>query len=231
MAPLERECIKELAKIYLQKKKIPEAIELFERLLNADELDPLPDLNEDDGLDDLLGGNELQQKSSIKPQRMGYEELNMVSELYFEISEGEKALKTLHRGICRLHGLDFHSISPSDYDNHLLDLPVELRVKMGICFILMDKPDEAKSHLNILYSLENAPTSYPELYFDIGDFYMKNNQFKNALDVFLILLGGLDANESLEVQRKIAECHIELGNIDDAIMVYESSMLILIYMS
>lgn len=143
------EAIKSLARIYLQKNEVQSAIALFERLLDADLLDPLPPIEEED--DDEGDGYNEEGPRLLYPQRMGYEELNMMAELYMETLQTQKALDLLHLGICKLQGCDpqvVSYLSPTSYDEHLTNVPIELRVKIGLCCLHLDNAQSADVSYN-----------------------------------------------------------------------------------
>jgi general transcription factor 3C polypeptide 3 (transcription factor C subunit 4) len=108
--------------------------------VQADATDPLPPVEEEE--EDL----EDNMNKIVYPQRMGYEELNMIGELYMEILQTQRALEVLHNGICNLQGVDPKTISynsRTDYDELLFNVPVELRVKIGLCCLHSDNAQAA----------------------------------------------------------------------------------------
>lgn len=156
------EAIKSLARIYLQKNELHSAIGLFERLVNADLLDPLPPIEEEEeDDDDATGFNEDNEEGPrlIYPQRMGYEELNMMSELCMETLQTQKALDLLHVGICKLQGCDPQTVSylsRTSYDEQLSNVPIELRVKIGLCCLDIDNAYAADVSWSLRYSSSDS---------------------------------------------------------------------------
>ena len=54
---------------------------------------------------------------------------------------------------------------------------------------------------------------------------MKKNQTQLALKVFKCLLENSDLEGNLEIQRKVAECHLKLGDHQNALRTYEDGEL------
>lgn len=69
---------------------------------------------------------------------------------------------------------------------------------------------------------EFTPESYLELYFDVGEAYLCKKQVMLALPVFKLLLAAPNSDE-ITVKRKLAECYVELGDNENALLTFESS--------
>jgi tetratricopeptide (TPR) repeat protein len=140
LVPHHMPTIKKLAEIYMELNNPQSALELFEEAIDAPpeetELEPL-DENEE-----IVGHYTMGAASA--PSRIGFEELNMMCELYFEISEYDKAAETLLSTIQRLKSTTFAPGSDVDLEIERLDIPIEIRVKLGICRLYQDFADEAK---------------------------------------------------------------------------------------
>lgn len=140
LVPHHMPTIKKLAEIYVELNNPQSALELFEDAIDAPpeetELEPL---DEDE---EIIGHYTMGAVSA--PSRIGFEELNMMCELYFEISEYEKAAYTLVETIQRLKMTTFAPGSDVDLEIEKLDIPIEIRVKLGIARLHQDFAEEAK---------------------------------------------------------------------------------------
>ncbi|KAJ3362036.1 transcription factor TFIIIC subunit tfc4 [Kappamyces sp. JEL0680] len=233
-SPLEKLSIKSLARIYLQKGRIEDAIALFERLVRADQLSPLaddPDPNNDEEMSGFLPeDDEYRETEEIladpsmgtKKQRMEYEEINMLSELYMELEQYAKAVETIHNGLCGLFDLAPDSISWKDaaqYNSTFPACPSELRGKIGICCLFLGETEAAEGHIAKLFV--QGAEYYPEAYFEVGEAYLKLNRSEYALRVFNTIAAS--GGGSGLVKRKIALCYANLGDYQHALKTCESS--------
>jgi general transcription factor 3C polypeptide 3 (transcription factor C subunit 4) len=189
--------IKELAKLYLDIDSISQAILLFEAAIEADQVDPLHDSVTSEM--ELLGINSIEQDvdeevighvsmgTRMKRKlRMGYEELNMLAELYVEAFEFEKALTCIKNGIRMLSDTPIEPVNlDSDDIENSLQFPISLRVKMGISRLHVNNPHAAKMHFAMLY--EEDPVECAELFFDVAEAYIQKGNYETALNVFHFL--------------------------------------------
>jgi general transcription factor 3C polypeptide 3 (transcription factor C subunit 4) len=140
LVPHHMPTIKKLAEIYMELNDPQSALELFEAAIDAP-----PDETEQEPLDaneEIVGNYAM--GSTAAPSRIGFEELNMMCELYFEISDYDKAVDTLVSTIQRLKTTEFPSGSDVDVEIDALEIPIEIRVKMGIARLHQDFADDAK---------------------------------------------------------------------------------------
>ena len=132
--------IKELAKIYVQLGDSQSALELFEEALHArpDPLDSQIDLEDEDT--EVVAEYSMGAASAFS--RIGFEELNMMCELCFELSDYEKAMDVILTCTRNLKQVLLDGNVDEAIDQ--LDIPLEIRVKFGICRVHQDLLEEAK---------------------------------------------------------------------------------------
>ncbi|KAJ2398190.1 transcription factor TFIIIC subunit tfc4, partial [Coemansia sp. RSA 2531] len=95
-------------------------------------------------------------------------------------------------------------------DAHNL-LPIELRVKLGQCRLLLDQEDAARHHFDSLYAFGVA--GYQDLFLDVGDTYMESSHFEMAIQIFQALCDDGNTN-LLVVWEKMARCYREMQEFD-----------------
>ncbi|KAH6582485.1 hypothetical protein BASA61_008515 [Batrachochytrium salamandrivorans] len=226
--------VKELARIYVRLEDIPQAIGFFESLMDMDEAASFASMGKD-GVDDDLGLNlqseydaTINTSSDPKPTyRMGFEELNMLSELYIEVGEYEKAIAGIKQGITRLCGEPLELIDYDTDDEFLpssgknIVLPTELRTKLGICRLYLGDSELAQCHFSVLYASDIE--MYSELFFDVAEAYMGCRKFSSALGVLECLTRNEPTNVSVTWSR-MARCNHQLGNTDMAIKLYRKAI-------
>ncbi|KAK5664690.1 transcription factor TFIIIC subunit tfc4 [Batrachochytrium dendrobatidis] len=227
------DAVKELARIYVLLEDIPQAIRYFESLMSMDEADcfPTAGTQDEDGVGNdlalLVKDTALDAASDLPDQyRMGYEELNMLSELYIEVGEYEKAIFTIKQGVHRLCKLPL-TVIDCDTDNEFdpclentIHLPIELRTKLGICRLYLGDSTLAQYHFDILY--EEGTETYSELYFDVAEAYMGCRKFAPAFEILKVLTQNESTNVSVTWSR-MARCQHQLGNNTMAIKLYRNA--------
>ncbi|TPX61103.1 hypothetical protein PhCBS80983_g01388 [Powellomyces hirtus] len=239
--PHNMPAVKELCKIYLGLNDPEKAITLFEGALNADVTNPLPSSSERDSEDEEHGEQDDEQQHDEEVTnlslgvrvagntRIGYEELNMLAELYMDVGDYEKALVTIKQGTRRVRGetdkMDINEVQDDDSDftdgalHYGMELPLELQVKLGICRLFLNNPDLAKLHFRPLYS---SPVSeYSDLYHDVGEAYMQKKMFLSALHVFEVVK-TYPVMDSPVLWTKMGQCHAQLGNLQVAMELFEN---------
>ena len=73
---------------------------------------------------------------------MGNEELIILLTAYITDQQYEKAIGSIKMGILRLHGHDLLRLdlkSDSEYNSPSFNVPLELRVKLGICRLFLNR--------------------------------------------------------------------------------------------
>jgi len=101
---------------------------------------------------------------------IGYEEINMLAELYMEINEYEKAINTIRKRCRILQGREIpekeNMMDDSEFDEdentpEHLRLPMELRVRLGICRLYLNQINLAVVNIewNWIYNWFNENNS------------------------------------------------------------------------
>lgn len=156
ITPHNMTVVKALSKLYLKVNKPSLAIALFEGALQADLTNPLteeePEESAGDEDEEVIGHISMGTHMSANT-RMGYEELNMLAELYMEIRDYEKTLVAIIQGCRRIQGRANERYRDQYDDDRVFTednlpenriIPVELQVKLGICRLWLNSPDVAK---------------------------------------------------------------------------------------
>lgn len=132
--------INELAQIYRSQGRTKEAIQLYEDAIiwhtNNDE--------DDDDDDDDEDENEEQDDFKNK---LGYSEINMLSELYLILNDYKRSLNTIKTGLRLVQKRQNETwwVDRDDDDEYLEDdesrteFPIELRVRMGVCRVYLNQ--------------------------------------------------------------------------------------------
>ncbi|KAJ3106947.1 transcription factor TFIIIC subunit tfc4 [Phlyctochytrium planicorne] len=213
LRPLHMLVIKDLSKIYLSLKDAPRAISLFESALDADLKSPLsPPQTPVDSDEDETMVAELSLKPKERILRVGYDEVHMLAELYFEMKDYEKAFNAIRCVVLRVHGYDETEEDEDAFDETLLEfsgVPVELRAKLGICRLWMN--DMAKAQFDV--------SEFPDHYYDVADAYSDRRMFESALDV-LNIIERSEVPTPSKTWKKMAYCFQQLGHLESAAELY-----------
>ncbi|KAI8337021.1 hypothetical protein BC941DRAFT_513685 [Chlamydoabsidia padenii] len=278
--PYHFKVINEMAQLYRAKGETKQAITLYEEAMehHIDHADP----NDADGDND--------EDDNPFSDKLGYSEINMLSELYLMVNDYRRALDCIKTGIRHVqrrqhevqwlnrpnddneylpfaskrktrsrpsrvnkqqqqHGngdmddtYDYEdnnnsddSYEPDSDDNDNNDIadddegldeeaalerqniPLELRVRMGVCRIYLGQADIAAQHFEYLYA--HSPTSYSDLYQDAACAYMDRRFFDLALPIFQKII---DAKEEVEMDLLVqtADCYRETGDLETAMVFY-----------
>jgi tetratricopeptide (TPR) repeat protein len=192
VTPFDIKAVKEIARLYLRDGNAANAIVLFETLFEEDSRNPLRaeiGIEEDDDDFDTYDHQEIVLADTslgrkVEKQRMGFEELNMLAELYIEVRDYEKAITNIKTGIYRLLGKDAVSLVLED-DKDLYvpnnEIPLELLVKLGICRLCLNDIQGASPHFEKLFNSD--PENYSDQFLEVAETYMKRNQHMNAIQV------------------------------------------------
>ncbi|KAJ1554302.1 General transcription factor IIIC, polypeptide 3 [Nowakowskiella sp. JEL0078] len=232
LAPHYMPAIRHLAKIYVMLNQHDRAIPLFEGALHADLVDPLPAhvpplgiiepevLGEEE--DDDFGDDDI-------PRRVGWEELNMMTELYLDTNQYEKVIQCIHMvAPCLSVAVSLQpyiGVEPcyNSDDARFLDtddaLPVELRVKLGIARLYLDMPDLASVQFHVLFKRDAEEEI--DLYLDVADAYVAKRVFVSALMIFDRLSNFSEADVP-DIWAKRAYCYYQLGYLQEAEQIYSS---------
>ncbi|KAM0750023.1 TPR-like protein [Meredithblackwellia eburnea MCA 4105] len=99
------------------------------------------------------------------------------------------------------------------------ELDVRLRTRLGVARLKEGKVDEAQIHFGI--ALREDVSEFPELFGAIADAYLESKMFSEALDVYQDMAENEETNGSA-VWIKVAQCNLELGDLDQAKECYEA---------
>ena len=120
---------------------------------------------------------------------LGYEELAIYSEICFKVGVNGKCIRILKEGTLRLLGLSWtSSIEDDSHFNTVLKdnqehLPLNIRVRLGICRLLNAQTDDAKEHFKYLFSKLNSVLEHTDLYYQIADAYIQKTIYMQAITV------------------------------------------------
>ncbi len=220
--PNDMQVTKELARIYLNAGQPIKAIAMFEQAITADD----DEIQQHLIRVEQLRGEELQ--TVQEPiRKVGYEELNMLAELYMEIDEYEKAIEVIRTGVRKVQGRMHETEWNDDVDDREFDprirndpdaerryLPMELRVRLGICYLWVNNHRVAKQHLSLLE--DEDLDSFYDLFFQVGEAYFGNRMFDEALRIFLILEQHEPSNRP-PLWKMMAKCYRAVDDLDSAI--------------
>ncbi|RCI04565.1 transcription factor TFIIIC subunit tfc4, partial [Rhizopus stolonifer] len=207
--------INELAQLFRSEGKTVEAIKMYEEAIvyHAEN----PDQNEDDEDED---------DEEEFSDKLGYSEINMLSELYLILNDYGRCLDTIKTGLRLVQQrqdetwwID-HVNDDDEYfeeDETRSEFPIELRVRMGVCRVYLDHVDIAMRHFN--YLLQYPPTTYPDLHQDIAYAYYDKRHYELALKVFQKIVDAADEIE-VEILIRTADCYRETGHLDTSVIFY-----------
>ncbi|KAG2232468.1 hypothetical protein INT48_005185 [Thamnidium elegans] len=207
--------INELAQLYRIQGKTKEAIELYNAAIEYHK-------NDDD--DDEESDNEEDENEFT--DKLGYSEINMLSELYLILNDYRSALDTIKNGLRRIQHRQHeawwleHTDDDDEYmedDESRTDFPIELRVRMGVCRIYLNQVRLGTKHFQ--YLLQYPATLYPDLHQDVAYAYYDKRHYDLALNVFQRII---DASNEIEVDLLIrtADCYHEVGELETAVVFY-----------
>ncbi|KAH7058247.1 hypothetical protein BKA57DRAFT_448865 [Linnemannia elongata] len=142
---------------------------------------------------------------SQQSEPFGYSALNMLSELYIMFEEYEKPIdmiKTWSRRLQRRSHQtwwddykddrefdtepDDEELQASLGDNRTRGLPIDLRVKLGICRLMMEEVKEAKAQFKYLWRC--SVEDFPDLYEEIAELYVTKQMWKDGYNVIRAML-------------------------------------------
>ncbi|KAF9963994.1 transcription factor TFIIIC subunit tfc4 [Mortierella alpina] len=192
-------------------------------------------------------------EESGQSEPFGYSALNMLSELYIMFEEYEKPITVIKAWSRRLQRRS-HQTWWDDYkddrefdtdpdddelqaslgENRTRGLPVDLRVKLGICRLMMEEVKEAKAQFKYLWRC--SVEDFPDLYEEIAELYVSKQMWKEGFNVIRAMMqfDEMDvpktwvmAGECLRHmnQMKEAKDYLEQAHRDDPSSVDVSMML------
>lgn len=167
--------------------------------------------------------------------------LNILTELFLKLAGGEgpgiKAIKRCARWIENREGQVFWDDvnDDSEFDSRRLknsrfdslresekqkfyDLPIDIRVRLGLLRLQNDNVVEALNHFQFLYDENFADIS--DLYFEVALALQKAEKYKEAIDFFTPLL-VVDEFCTLDLYKPLAKCYKETEDYTTAEEYYK----------
>ncbi|KAF9195189.1 transcription factor TFIIIC subunit tfc4 [Haplosporangium sp. Z 11] len=197
------------------------------------------------------------EEAAQQNEPFGYSALNMLSELYIMFEEYEKPVKMIKTWSRRLQRRshqtwwddyrddrefdtdpDDEELQASLGENRTRGLPVDLRVKLGVCRLMMEEVKEAKTQFKYLWRC--SVEDFPDLYEEIAELYISKQMWKEGYNVIRAMLQFEDmdvpriwimAGECLRHMghMKEAKDYLEQAHRDDSSNVEVSMMLAEVY--
>jgi general transcription factor 3C polypeptide 3 (transcription factor C subunit 4) len=129
--------VRTLSKLYSKFNQTENAIHLYEGAVEADRIGPVPnDVDDYDEFDDNT--------STTENYRIGHEQLADLADLYIQSLQYEKAVHIIKECSARLVGQSISDAFGEDTEFDNLNIPLEIRVKLGVCRLWLDQEDLAK---------------------------------------------------------------------------------------
>lgn len=224
--PTDTGVIKELASVYVEQKRINDAIKLYMEVL---------DMN--------INYDNLTKAEKKNVPKFSWSELNILTELYtsqhsYEI--GIRILKLLARWIQnRIQEVWWDDVDDdSEFDSRRIqllekrtfdeqvqeamdkayDLPIDIRFKLGALRLGLGQKDEAIRHFNYLKEEED---NIEDLYWDAGRLLESNGYYREAL-TFLSMCDPENHEEGIQLVSLLGKCNLEIGDYQEAARSYET---------
>ncbi|KAI9249560.1 hypothetical protein BY458DRAFT_525585 [Sporodiniella umbellata] len=205
--------INELAQLYRSEGKTAEAIKMYEDAIVYHTENPDTPEEEEENEDEFS-------------DKLGFSEINMLSELYLIRNDYSRCLDTIKTGLRLIQNRQDETwwADQMDEDDEYFEedesrteFPLELRVRMGVCRVYMGQPQIAAKHFK--YLLQYPPNTYPDLHQEIAYAYYDKRHFAESLKVFQKII---DSSEEIEVDLLIrtADCYRETGDLETAVVFY-----------
>ncbi|CAG8535125.1 815_t:CDS:10 [Ambispora gerdemannii] len=223
--PHDMNVIKQLTSIYTRNNELEKAISLYEDALQYYQTNNFLSLNNSEDADGIFS----------------LSDVNIMAELYISIGEYQKAIECIKSAVRWLQGRENEKwwndvvIDDHEYDeedsrrkNNFSKsglyvggskefLPMELRVKLGQCRLMLDQIEEGKFHFNYLF--ENSVNQYLDLYYEVAETFIDKSLFNDALSVYEMIIADKTVDSSI-TWSQMGLCHRELGNLDIAADLY-----------
>lgn len=223
MYPTDTNIIKNLASIYVEQKRINDAINLYMRILDKN-------INQKDS----------QQQSVPK---FGWAELNILCELYLQKHSwrnGVKMIKLVSRWIQDRLGETWwddvdddsefdrrrfnvlKSLTPSKQakaKDKFFELPIDIRFKLGCLRLGLNQKEEAMRHFEYLLQ-ETEDIS--DLFFDAGKVLEAHGSYEDALAFLTRASLSEQQGDNFELVSLLGKCFQEVGDFQQAEQAYRS---------
>lgn len=222
--PLNQQIVINLAKVYADQNRFSEAIDTYLKILNQN-----------------IEFYQHEQLEQLDKNFSDFEwsELNILAELYIRqgtFSQGLNLLKQTARWLQGRTDETFwnRAVDDSEFDTSRssnpelrklprikqlrpYDLPIDIRVKLGIFRLRMGQMDEAASQFNFL--LDEPVNQVSDLYTYVGNSWEELGHYKEAL-LFFVRLAEQEEFNTVELVSSIAKCYHEIGDLDQAVHAY-----------
>ncbi|KAF9575994.1 transcription factor TFIIIC subunit tfc4 [Mortierella alpina] len=176
--------------------------------------------------------SEQNDEDSGQSEPFGYSALNMLSELYIMFEEYEKPITVIKAWSRRLQRRS-HQTWWDDYkddrefdtdpdddelqaslgENRTRGLPVDLRVKLGICRLMMEEVKEAKAQFKYLWRC--SVEDFPDLYEEIAELYVSKQMWKEGFNVIRAMM-QFDEMDVPKTWVMAGECLRHMGQMKEA---------------
>ncbi|KAI9506895.1 hypothetical protein BX070DRAFT_12108 [Coemansia spiralis] len=192
--------------------------------------------NEDDARDDEWAEYFENNPTKTVPMEdmdgYSYNDLNMLAELRLLRREYEATIVDIKRGARFIQGrgreAEWEDQELNDeFDSEYLvgrddtseatahnELPIELRVKLGQCRLLLGHTLAAEGHINHLLC-DFDIVGYEDLFTDVADAYAEIENHHAAIDILTLLANQPETNQP-SVWERLAKCYRDRGDLDSA---------------
>ncbi|KAF9403508.1 transcription factor TFIIIC subunit tfc4 [Mortierella sp. AD011] len=169
---------------------------------------------------------------NLQNEPFGYSALNMLSELYIMFEEYEKPIQMIKVWSRRLQkrphqtwwddykddrefdtDMDDEELQASLGENRTRGLPVDLRVKLGICRLMLEEVKEAKAQFKYLWRC--SVEDFPDLYEEIAELYVSKQMWKEAYNVIRAML-QYDEMDIPKTWIMAGECLRHMGQLKES---------------
>ncbi|KAF9360432.1 transcription factor TFIIIC subunit tfc4 [Mortierella sp. AD094] len=170
--------------------------------------------------------------ANLQNEPFGYSALNMLSELYIMFEEYEKPIQMIKVWSRRLQkrshqtwwddykddrefdtDMDDEELQASLGENRTRGLPVDLRVKLGICRLMLEEVKEAKAQFKYLWRC--SVEDFPDLYEEIAELYVSKQMWKEAYNVIRAML-QYDEMDIPKTWIMAGECLRHMGQLKES---------------
>ncbi|KAF8979041.1 transcription factor TFIIIC subunit tfc4 [Entomortierella lignicola] len=171
-------------------------------------------------------------EGNMQNESFGYSALNMLSELYIMFEEYEKPIQMIKIWSRRLQkrshqtwwddykddrefdtDMDDEELQASLGENRTRGLPVDLRVKLGICRLMLEEVKEAKAQFKYLWRC--SVEDFPDLYEEIAELYVSKQMWKEGYNVIRAML-QYDEMDIPKIWTMAGECLRHMGQLKEA---------------
>lgn len=198
---------------------------------------------------DAQGIGQLDFRSDNRPKNgISFSELNILAELYMMASQYDKAIVSVKRGVRKLQDRTEEVWWDAVDDDKEFDdigratsaqsgaalgggtrqlaggggLPIELRVRLGQCRIMLGQVNIGKldqAHLKYLWKF--TADMYPDLYKGAAETFVEKQLYNDAILVYKHII-DCGQTDNVVAWANIALCYRELGNLESAAEFYSN---------